>query len=125
MSQLDILSSLQSAPAESPVHQQVMDLMKEAGAQLKRYSPKLDYAITSGFVVNYGQEWRFTLIATVKNDYKHILFRFYLPARGVPVQLDFYDDDLVTCSTPDDVRKEIELFFQRPSTKQLIDTLIS
>ena len=79
-------------------------------------------ALVPGFTTGLGQEYR----ATAHSQHKgieHILFRAYVPIDGLPLNFDFYEEEMRRCDRTADVSTALANFAQLDSTRETLSLL--
>lgn len=104
-------------------YDEVMELLQDFCNEVQQVTEnKVTCALKPGFVVNFGQEWKATAHSASKGI-DHILFRAYVPAAGVPAMLDFYEEQMTECDSPDKVRQTLGEFAQNRVTVETLRML--
>ena len=78
--------------------------------------------LVPGFTTNLGQEYRATAHSQSKNI-DHILFRAHVPIDGLPLNLDFYEDQMRRCDLPTDVTSALADFARQDATRETLRLL--
>jgi hypothetical protein len=114
--------NLQSTP-KPKAYSDVIGLLNDFCRDVKEVTNgQVTCALVPGFVTGFGQEWKVTAHSVQKNI-DHILFRAYVPADGVPTRLDFYEDQMTECATPDEVKRALQSFARGPVAEETLQTL--
>jgi hypothetical protein len=79
-------------------------------------------ALTPGFTTSLGQEYRAT-VHSQKKGIDHILFRAHVPFNGLPLNFDFYGDEMRRCDTVDDVERALADFAHMDTTRETLRLL--
>lgn len=97
-----------------------LDILNEFCEAIRDYTERrLECWLASGFIVDYGQEWR-VMLKPRSRDYEQILLRAYIPLDGFPTTLDLYDEALITCSGEAALRKNLANFLK---TRTIVETI--
>ncbi len=122
MSQLRFFNTPLTAAA-SPSRRDVMGLLEAFCREVQQVTQgAVTCALVPGFTTGLGQEYRATAHSQSKNI-DHILFRAYVPIDGVPLNFDFYEDEMKRCGSVDEVRSALEGFAQRDATRETLRLL--
>lgn len=109
--------------AATPNRQSVMSILEEFCHEVQNITQgKVTAALVPGFTLSYGQEYRATAHSTAK-QIDHILFRAYVPADGLPMRFDFYDEDVTVCDSVDAVARALSAFAARDATRDTLRLL--
>jgi hypothetical protein len=84
---------------------------------------KILCTLEEGFLTNLGQEWRI-MVQPGRSGPKTILLRAHVHADGFPVQLDFYDEDLVPCKDEAVLVRRLSEFLARKNTQNALSLLL-
>ena len=107
----------------SPARQQVIDLLGDFCKEVVDVTGgKVTCDMLPGFATGFGQEYRATAHSVGKRI-DHILFRAYVPVDGLPLSLDFYDEDMTVCQTVRDVEGALAGFATRDETRDTLRLL--
>jgi hypothetical protein len=122
MSQLRFFSATLSTTA-SPTRQSVMEQLEDFCHEVSAVTAqKVDCLLVPGFITNLGQEYRATAHSQ-KSNIDHILFRAHVPLDGLPVNFDFYGDEMIPCEHVSDVAKALARFADQNSTRETLRLL--
>jgi hypothetical protein len=105
-----IKSDLKSV-APLPQFNEVVDALKAVSAGIAASVPVKGATVTvePGYRVNFGQQYNIVL-QIPSRKFRDVLFRAYVPPQGYPVRLDFFGEDLVTCSSLDELSAAVRTF---------------
>lgn len=119
----DFLSSLKASRAPAGSVAEVLEILDMFCAAIQQHTEKKVGCVrVPSFVTNLGQEYRIVL-APSGGEYEHVLLRAHVPASGLPVNLDLYDEDLVPCEDTAALRRALKEFLQRDNTGDVIKVL--
>jgi hypothetical protein len=66
-----------------------------------------------GFTTNMGLEQK-VVVEVSARSFRDVLFRAYVPVDGYPVEVDFYGENPVRCTSESDLDKAVGQFIKRP-----------
>ena len=122
MSQLRFFSGPLNLAA-SPTYKDVMGLLEDFCREVETVTNlQVTCALVPGFTTNLGQEYRAT-VHSLKKKIDHILFRAHVPIDGLPVNFDFYEDEMRRCDQVSDVSKALESFAGSDATRETLRLL--
>ena len=110
--------ALSSQP--SATREQIIGLLKDFCIEVESVTnQRVTCLLDPGFTTGLGQELRVTA-RSISKQIDHILFRAYVPMDGLPLNLDFYGDEMKACDTVADAAQALAEFARLPVT---LDTL--
>jgi hypothetical protein len=122
MSQLRFFTTPLSTTT-SPARKDVMSLLEEFCSEVDAVTKKqVTCSLVPGFMTNLGQEYRATAHSQ-KTSIDHILFRAHVPLDGLPLNFDFYEDEMRRCDQVNDVSKALADFASRDATRETLRLL--
>ena len=114
---LDVLK--QNNPPSPPDWDATMKILRDFCTGVEQFvSGKLKCRLMPGYTVNMGREYKPTV--ETPNGATFILLRIYIPKDGLPVSLNAYADDLITCTTHQMLKDELKIFLSQPSLKAML-----
>lgn len=116
----DILNEI---PLASQVSPSIEELRRFCEGVTEYTQTHGECKLERGYLVNFGQEFRVTLIRA-ENKYKLILLRAYVPSNDLPVLLDTYADEMVKCNSLKDLKVALEQFLRRADIQTQIQDWI-
>jgi hypothetical protein len=69
--------------------------------------------LVPGYNIDIGMEQK-VIIEMPNRKHIHVLFRAYVPKTGYPIKIDFYGEELKTCSNEAEVDAAIAEFLSQP-----------
>jgi hypothetical protein len=109
--------------AASPNWDAVMKLLQDFCNEVETVTQQhVKCVLLPGFTTNLGTEYRATAHSQGKNI-DHILFRVHVPFDGLPLNFDFYEDDMRKCENLDDVSIALGDFAAQEATRETLRLL--
>jgi hypothetical protein len=115
---------LKDAKIPDRILQRPLQILEEFCAGVEEATEdKLNCTLESGFITELGQEWRVMARSSNMTD-GYILLRAHVPGDGFPVQLDFYDEELIPCANESALRKSLTNFLKQKTTQNNLTLLL-
>ena len=110
---------LKESPQPSYVSPSIQELRNFCDGITEHVHPRGKCELERGYLVDYGQEFRVTLIRS-EDQYKVILLRAYVPVKSLPVLLDTYAEEMITCKSVKELKAELGKFLRMENVQSQI-----
>ena len=111
---------LDEKPANTKVSTAIGELQLMCAGVSERIGDRGRCELERGYVVDYGQEFKVTLIRS-DNQYKLVLLRAYVPRGDFPTLLDTYSEEMAECKDLGRLKKELANFLRTQSVRNQIE----